>query len=359
MFETETMAELCLKQGLLRDALVIYRRLLAAAVDERHARAARAAHRRARAPRQRAARGAGRRRRPTSARAPRVATPRMSDIRQVTFDWQLARRTPVPALQILVLRREETGISAERRTVRLPDAEGTPATAHRARPLAARRRRPPRRRPLRPARPPRPGSNRPTLTNARKPRCEVVSSRDVHRESSPRSSPRFATTPSTKTALRALVERADRERHRRAGPGRDHRRVADADASRSTSASSSIVVEAARKRVPVIAGTGSNSTARGDRAVAGRAQGWAPTAAAGHALLQPPDAGRPLPPLQGHRRGGAAADVLYNVPGRTGCDLLPDTHRAPVRAAAGRGRQGGAPARRCARRRSWRASAIG
>ena len=34
MFETETMAELCLKQGLVRDALVIYRRLLASAHDE-------------------------------------------------------------------------------------------------------------------------------------------------------------------------------------------------------------------------------------------------------------------------------------------------------------------------------------
>ena len=33
MFETETMAELCLKQGLVRDALLIYRRLLASAPD--------------------------------------------------------------------------------------------------------------------------------------------------------------------------------------------------------------------------------------------------------------------------------------------------------------------------------------
>jgi len=117
MFETETMAELCLKQGLLRDALVIYRRLLAAAADE-STRARRA---------QRIAelelRDSG----------PHVvpAEPPASDIRarmddhQVTFDWRLPAGTPAPALQILVLRREETGISAERRTVRLPDAQGT------------------------------------------------------------------------------------------------------------------------------------------------------------------------------------------------------------------------------------------
>jgi len=82
------------------------------------------------------------------------------DHRQVTFDWQLPAGTRAPALQILVLRREETGISAERRTVRLPDAQGTLSPAHRPHPLAARRRRPTRGRTLRPA-----GQARPERTD--------------------------------------------------------------------------------------------------------------------------------------------------------------------------------------------------
>jgi hypothetical protein len=125
MFETETMAELCLKQGLVRDALLIYRRLLAAPSDEST---------RAR----RAQRIAELERRDSAPRVVSVETPATDvrarvqarldarvNIREVTFDWQLPSGTPAPAMQILVLRREETGISAERRTVRLPDVQGT------------------------------------------------------------------------------------------------------------------------------------------------------------------------------------------------------------------------------------------
>jgi len=117
MFETETMAELCLKQGLVRDALAIYRRLLAAAPDEstRHRRAQRIAELELRDSGPHA----------VPAEAPATDIRARLDERQVTFDWRLPAGTLVPALQILVLRREETGISAERRTVRLPDAEGT------------------------------------------------------------------------------------------------------------------------------------------------------------------------------------------------------------------------------------------
>ncbi len=125
MFETETMAELCLKQGLVRDALVIYRRLLAAASDEgtRARRALRIA--------ELELRDSGPHAVPAQTPATDVRARSQTrldarlDIRQVTFDWRLPAGTPAPALQILVLRREETGISAERRTVRLPDAEGT------------------------------------------------------------------------------------------------------------------------------------------------------------------------------------------------------------------------------------------
>lgn len=117
MFETETMAELCLKQGLVRDALAIYRRLLAAAPDEgtRTRRAQRIA--------ELELRDSGAHAVPTDPPATDIRA-RLDD-RQVTFDWRLPAGTLTPALQILVLRREETGISAERRTVRLPDAEGT------------------------------------------------------------------------------------------------------------------------------------------------------------------------------------------------------------------------------------------
>lgn len=125
MFETETMAELCLKQGLVRDALIIYRRLLAAAVDEstRTRRAQRIA--------ELELRDSGPHAVPNEPPASDIRARLQAwlaarvDVRQVTFDWQLPAGTRVPALQILVLRREETGISAERRTVRLPDAEGT------------------------------------------------------------------------------------------------------------------------------------------------------------------------------------------------------------------------------------------
>ena len=125
MFETETMAELCLNQGLLQDALDIYRRLLTGSPDEgtraRHAR--RIAELEARD-----------RPRPGLPRPPDAvagAALASTDIRahhdqdQITFAWRLPVGTPVPALQILVLRREPSGIATERRTVRLPDAQGT------------------------------------------------------------------------------------------------------------------------------------------------------------------------------------------------------------------------------------------
>jgi hypothetical protein len=125
MFETETIAELCLKQGLVRDALVIYRRLLADAPDE--STRARRARRIAELER----RDSEGRRAAAAATAPAAPPPGATDIRehhddvQVTFAWKLPAGTPAPALQILVLRREASGIAAERRTVRLPDAQGT------------------------------------------------------------------------------------------------------------------------------------------------------------------------------------------------------------------------------------------
>ena len=92
------------------------------------------------------------------------------------------------------------------------------------------------------------------------------------------------------------------------------------------------VVEVARKRVPVIAGTGANSTAE---AIELTAEGR--NAGADACLLVTPYYNKP--PQEGlYRHYKAIAEavdvpiILYNVPGRTGCDLLPATVKrlAPI-----------------------------
>ena len=85
------------------------------------------------------------------------------------------------------------------------------------------------------------------------------------------------------------------------------------------------VVEQARNRVPVIAGTGSNSTAE---AVA--LSKYAQQAGADACLLVTPYYNKP--PQEGlyqHFKMIASeidiSQILYNVPGRTACDMLPET----------------------------------
>jgi hypothetical protein len=108
MFETETMAELCVKQGLTHEAIAIYRRLLAASPDE----ATRA--RRSRRIAELTPRGAA-----ATARAPfpQPGIELHHDGREMTLEWRLPDDIHAPALQILVLRRDEFGIATERRTV--------------------------------------------------------------------------------------------------------------------------------------------------------------------------------------------------------------------------------------------------
>jgi 4-hydroxy-tetrahydrodipicolinate synthase len=85
------------------------------------------------------------------------------------------------------------------------------------------------------------------------------------------------------------------------------------------------VVKLAKKRVPVIAGTGANSTSEAiELTQAAKAAG------ADAALLVTPYYNKP--PQEGmYRHFKAIAEavdipiILYNVPGRTGCDLLPAT----------------------------------
>jgi 4-hydroxy-tetrahydrodipicolinate synthase len=85
------------------------------------------------------------------------------------------------------------------------------------------------------------------------------------------------------------------------------------------------VVQQARGRVPIIAGAGSNSTAHAVELARGaREQG------ADGLLVVTPYYNKPtqeglLQHFTAVIQAGRLPTVVYNVPGRTGCDLLPDT----------------------------------
>jgi hypothetical protein len=118
MFDTETMAELCVKQGLTGEAVAIYRRLAAATQD-------------------------GDKRRLYEARISALADPsdEPSDITpmetpelrverhgdDVQIEWRLPPDVTHPALQMLVLRHTPEGIAAEPRTLPLASTEGRTA----------------------------------------------------------------------------------------------------------------------------------------------------------------------------------------------------------------------------------------
>ncbi|MGH8594558.1 MAG: 4-hydroxy-tetrahydrodipicolinate synthase, partial [Gammaproteobacteria bacterium] len=85
------------------------------------------------------------------------------------------------------------------------------------------------------------------------------------------------------------------------------------------------VIERVRGRVPVIAGTGANSTTE-----AIRLTDWAQRAGAQACLLVTPYYNKPTQEgLYRHHKAVAEAvaipQILYNVPGRTACDMLPET----------------------------------
>ncbi len=86
-----------------------------------------------------------------------------------------------------------------------------------------------------------------------------------------------------------------------------------------------LVVAYARGRVPVIAGTGANSTQEAIELTR-----YAHKANANACLLVTPYYNKPTQEgLYRHHRAIAEAvpipQILYNVPGRTGCDMLPET----------------------------------
>jgi 4-hydroxy-tetrahydrodipicolinate synthase len=85
------------------------------------------------------------------------------------------------------------------------------------------------------------------------------------------------------------------------------------------------VVQAAKKRVPVLAGTGANSTTEAIELTV-----LAKNAGVDACLIVTPYYNKPVQEgLYQHYKAIANAvnipQVLYNVPGRTGCDLLPET----------------------------------
>ena len=96
----------------------------------------------------------------------------------------------------------------------------------------------------------------------------------------------------------------------------------------------------AKGRVPVIAGTGSNSTAEAIAPDPGRQGGGRRRGAADLALLQQADAGRHLPALQGHRRGHALPADRLQHPRAHRLEDRGDDDRAAGRARAHRRPQG-------------------
>jgi len=121
VFDTETMAELCVKQGLTGEAVAIYRRLAEATgdLDKRrlyHARIGALGHEAPAAPSD-----------DTPMEMPGLRVDRRGD--DVEIDWRLPADVGAPALQMLLLRRTPDGIAAEPRTVPLSATEGRTALA--------------------------------------------------------------------------------------------------------------------------------------------------------------------------------------------------------------------------------------
>jgi hypothetical protein len=118
MFDTETMAELCVKQGLNSEAVAIYRRLADATpdADKRRLYEARI--------------GALGYRAPAVATNMPLDTPGLRVDRRgddVEIEWRLPADVAAPALQVLVLRHTPAGIAAEPRTLPLTSTEGRTA----------------------------------------------------------------------------------------------------------------------------------------------------------------------------------------------------------------------------------------
>jgi hypothetical protein len=129
-FETETMAELYLKQGQTEEALTIFRRLVGLAVDEvtrarrlRRLTELERALGRAPAP---GVTGAADDEAEASGE-PALRARRIGE--NLVLEWTLPAATAAPALQLLLLRRTPGGIETEAQTLRLDAVTGRAAVA--------------------------------------------------------------------------------------------------------------------------------------------------------------------------------------------------------------------------------------
>jgi hypothetical protein len=113
VFDTATMAELCVKQGIVDEAIAIYRRLVAEEEDagtrERYAIRLGELENRSTAT-------------AMPLQAPGLRLERRGD--EVEIEWQLPADVRAPALQVLILRRTPNGIGTEPRTIPLTSAHG-------------------------------------------------------------------------------------------------------------------------------------------------------------------------------------------------------------------------------------------
>jgi hypothetical protein len=111
VFETATMAELCVKQGIVEEAIGIYRRLAAEATDaeSRNRYTTRLVELENRVA-------------PLPLQPPGLRLARRGD--EVEIEWQLPADVRAPALQVLILRRTPQGIGTEPRTIPLTSPHG-------------------------------------------------------------------------------------------------------------------------------------------------------------------------------------------------------------------------------------------
>ena len=111
MFDTETMAELCVRQGLVDQAIGIFQRLAEVADDARvrlryQTRIAELAQDPALGP----------------IEVPGLRVTEKDDT--VEIEWRLAPETPTPTLQVLLMRRGPDGIETDPRSLPLTAAQG-------------------------------------------------------------------------------------------------------------------------------------------------------------------------------------------------------------------------------------------
>lgn len=132
-FETETMAELCLRQGHREEALDIYRRLLERTVDG--ASRARLEARVGTIERAVTPRAATPARHPSPPAEPGNAVPTTPSLPlpgvrarrdgdRLIVEWRLPPRTPAPALEVLLVTTAEAGVTTERRAIEVRDDVG-------------------------------------------------------------------------------------------------------------------------------------------------------------------------------------------------------------------------------------------